>query len=127
MDRENRMNPSELIDKQIADLTGWRQPVFARLRELIHAADPALTEEWKWDTGVWTRNGMVCSVSAFKNHVKINFFKGAALPDPHGLFNSGLEAKAMRSIDFFEGDAINEPALIELIREAVAHNQAGRK
>jgi hypothetical protein len=121
------MNPSELIDQQIAGLDDWRGQVYARLRQLIRASDPDLTEEWKWSTGVWTKNGMVCSVGAFKDHIKINFFKGALLPDPHGLFNSGLEAKTSRSIDFYEGDPIDEPALQDLIRAAAAYNQASRK
>lgn len=121
------MQPSELIDKQISDLLDWRGQMFARLRELILEADPDLTEEWKWNTAVWTHNGMVCAVSAFKDHVKINFFKGASLPDPHGLFNSGLEAKTSRSIDLYEGDTINEPALKDLIRAAVSYNKTSRK
>jgi hypothetical protein len=121
------MNPSELIDQQIAGLPDWRGQVFARLRRIIQEADPDLTEEWKWNTAAWSANGMACAVSAFKDHVKINFFKGASLPDPQRLFNSGLEAKASRSIDFFEGDVLNEPALKELIRAAVAYNQSGRK
>ena len=121
------MNPSELIDKQIADLPGWRGQMLARLRELIHEADPDLTEEWKWNTAVWTHNGTVCALSAFKDHVKINFFKGASLADPDGLFNSGLDAKNSRSIDLYEGDTIDEPALKNLIRSAAAHNKAGRK
>lgn len=119
------MNPSELIDRQIADLPDWRGQTFARLRQLIHEADPDLAEEWKWNTAAWSSKGMVCAVSAFKDHVKINFFKGASLPDPKGLFNSGLEAKASRSIDFYEGDVIDEPALKELIRAAVAYNHKG--
>jgi hypothetical protein len=118
---------NELIDQRIADLPGWRGQLFARLRQLIHSADPQLTEEWKWNTAVWTNNGMVCAIGAFKDHLKINFFKGAALPDPHGLFNAGLEAKTTRAIDLHEGDTINEPALQDLIRAAVAHNQAARK
>jgi hypothetical protein len=121
------MNPSELIDQQIAGLNDWRGTLYARLRQLIHEADPELAEEWKWGTGVWTKNGMFCSVGAFKDHLKINFFKGASLPDPHGLFNSGLEAKASRSIDFFEGDSVNEAPLKELIGAAVAYNQSSRK
>ena len=121
------MEPSELIDKQIADLPDWRGQMFARLRKLIHEADPELSEDWKWDTAVWTEHGSVCAVAAFKAHVKINFFKGATLPDPHGLFNAGLEAKTSRSIDLYEGDAIDEPALKELIRAAAAYNKAGRK
>ncbi len=77
------MNASELIDKQIADAPGWRGAVTARLRELIHEADADITEEWKWNTGVWSHGGAVCSMAPFKDHVKLNFFKGAALPDPH--------------------------------------------
>jgi hypothetical protein len=119
------MNPSELIDQQIADLPDWRGQLFARLRQLINEANSELVEEWKWNTAAWSSKGMVCAVSAFKDHVKINFFKGASLPDPHGLFNSGLEAKASRSIDFSEGDGIDEPALKELIRAAVAYNLKG--
>jgi len=121
------MNPSELIDQQIADLPGWRGQIFAQLRRLINEADPDLTEEWKWSTATWTHHGTVCAVGVFKDHIKINFFKGASLPDSQGLFNSGLEAKNSRSIDFYEGDAIDEAALQELIRAAVAHNKAGRK
>jgi hypothetical protein len=121
------MEPSELIDRQIANLPGWRGQMFTKLRQLIHQASPDLTEEWKWDTAVWTSKGNVCALGVFKDHIKINFFKGASLPDPHGLFNSGLEAKASRAIDFYEGDAINEPALVNLIREAAAHNHSTRK
>jgi len=121
------MNPSELIDKRIADLPDWRGQLFARLRNLIHDTDPNLNEEWKWDTAVWTYNGMVCSIGAFKDHLKINFFKGASLPDPHSLFNAGLDAKASRSVDLHQGDTIDEPALKELILAAMAHNKTGRK
>jgi hypothetical protein len=117
------MKPSELIDQQIANLPDWRGPMYARLRRLIGEADPDLTEEWKWGTAVWTNHGLVCAVGAFKDHLKINFFKGSSLPDPQGLFNSGLEAKAMRSIDLYQGDTINEPALKDLIRAAIAYNQ----
>lgn len=87
------MQPSELIDKQISDLPDWRGQLMARLRILIYQADPDLTEDWKWNTPVWSSNGTVCAIAAFKDHLKINFFKGASLPDPHALFNSGLEAK----------------------------------
>jgi hypothetical protein len=121
------MNPSERIDKQIADLPDWRGEMYARLRKLIHEADPSLTEEWKWNTATWTSNGLVCALGTFKNHVKINFFKGAALSDPEGLFNSGLDAKTMRSIDLYEGDVIDERALKDLIRAAAAYNKAGGK
>lgn len=118
---------SQQIADYIAGLADWRGKMLARLRQIILKADPDLTEEWKWGTPVWSRKGNVVAVSAFKDHVKINFFKGAALSDPHGLFNAGLDAKAMRSIDLFEGDKINETALKELVREAVALNTAGGK
>src|SRR4030081_321880 len=117
------MNASKLIDKQIADLGDWRGRVFARLRKLINAADPDIIEDWKWNTAVWTHDGMVCAVGGFKDHVKVNFFKGASLEDPQGLFNAGLEAKATRAIDFHEGDKIDETALKNLVRAAVAYNQ----
>ena len=130
------MKKSESIDKQaasqqiadyIAGLADWRGKMLARLRQIILKADPGFTEEWKWGTPVWSHKGNVVAVSAFKDHVKINFFKGAALSDPHGLFNAGLDAKAMRAIDFFEGDKINEAPLKELVREAVALNISGGK
>jgi hypothetical protein len=118
------MSASKQIDKQIAGLTGWRGRTMAHLRKVINDADPALKEEFKWNTAVWSANGNVCALGAFKDHIKINFFKGASLPDPHHLFNSGLEAKASRAIDFTERDKITEPALKALIRAAVAYNLA---
>ena len=121
------MNASERIDKQIAELTDWRGPMFVQLRDLIHEADPDLTEEWKWNTAVWSHHGLVCALGVFKKAVKMNFFQGATLEDPHKLFNAGLDAKTMRSIDFHEGDKVDENALKELIRAAVAHNLEGKK
>ncbi|MGH7456243.1 MAG: DUF1801 domain-containing protein [bacterium] len=121
------MNPSKLIDKQIKDLADWRGQTLARLRKLIHEVDPDITEEWKWGTAVWSHNGMVCAGGAFKDHLKINFFQGAALADPHKLFNAGLEAKKTRAIDFHESDKIDEPAVKDLIRAAIAHNAKGKK
>ena len=121
------MTPSKLIDQQIAELTDWRGKTIAKLRKILHAADPGITEGWKWDTAVWSHNGLVLAVAAFKGNVKMNFFQGASLPDPHKLFNAGLEAKKTRAIDFHESDKINEPALKDLIRAAVAHNRAGHK
>jgi len=97
------------------------------LRKLILEAAPGFTEEWKWGTPVWSLKGNVAAVGAFKDHLKINFFKGASLPDPHGLFNAGLDSKATRAIDLQEGDKINEAALKELVRAAVALNAAGGK
>ncbi len=116
------MNPSERIDKQIAEFADWRGQMFAQLRKLVLEAAPNITEEWKWDTAVWSQQGLVCAVGTFKEKIKLNFFQGAFLEDPHKLFNAGLDAKKTRSIDFREGDAVDEPALKELIRAAVAHN-----
>jgi hypothetical protein len=116
------MNPSERIDKQIAELADWRGQMVARLRKLILEADPDITEEWKWDTAVWSHKGLVCAVGAFKETVKMNFFQGAFLEDQHKLFNAGLDAKKTRAIDFHEGDTVDESALKDLIRTAVAHN-----
>lgn len=120
-------NPSQRITQQIAELGGWRGSLLARLRKAILAADPGLSEEWKWGTAVWTRQGLVCSAGAFQDHVKVNFFKGASLKDPKRLFNAGLEAKATRAIDFHEGDKIDEAALKALVRAAVAHNLSAGK
>jgi len=119
--------PSQLITNQIAELADWRGKMLARLRKLILEAAPDLTEEWKWGTAVWSHKGNVVAVGAFKDHLKINFFKGASLDDPKGLFNAGLEAKATRAIDLHEGDKINESALRELIRAAVNYNLSGGK
>ena len=116
------MTSSEQIDQHIAELSDWRGPMITRLRQLILSADPDIKEEWKWSTPVWSHNGLVCSAGAFKEAVKLNFFQGASLEDPHKLFNAGLDAKKTRAIDFHEGDGVNEPALKDLIRAAVAHN-----
>jgi len=118
------VDASEQITNYIKALSDWRGTLLARLRKLILAADPAMVEEWKWETPVWSHNGNVVAAGAFQNHVKLNFFKGASLPDPHGLFNAGLEAKASRAIDLGAGDGINEAALTELVRAAVALNSA---
>jgi hypothetical protein len=126
-DSNDGLTPSQLITNHIAELADWRGKSLARLRKLILAADPAIVEEWKWGTPVWSHQGNVVAVGIFQDHVKINFFKGASLPDPHGLFNAGLEAKATRAIDLYEGDKINEPALKELIRAAAALNTSGGK
>ena len=119
--------PSQNITQHIAELGDWRGTLLARLRQLVLEADPAMVEEWKWGTPVWSHNGNVVAAGAFKDHVKINFFKGASLQDPHNLFNAGMEAKATRAIDIHEGDTINEPALQELIRAAVAANASKQK
>jgi hypothetical protein len=116
------MTASDQITKHINDLRDWRGTLITQLRKLIHDAAPAATEDWKWNTPVWSQNGNLVAVGAFRDHVKINFFKGASLDDPHGLFNAGLEAKATRAIDIHEKDRLDTAALKELVRAAVALN-----
>ena len=119
--------PSRHIDRRIEELADWRGKMLSRIRRIILKAAPELTEEWKWDTPVWSYKGNVVAAGVFKDHVKLNFFKGASLEDPNGLFNSGLDAKATRAIDITEGDEINETALKELVQTAVAYNASGSK
>ena len=119
--------PSELITQQIEELGDWRGKLLAQLRKLILDAAPEVTEEWKWGTAVWVHQGNVVAAGAFKDHVKLNFFHGASLDDPSGLFNAGFEAKATRAIDFHQGDKINVAALKELVRAAAALNASGGK
>lgn len=121
------LTPSQHIDKQIKELTDWRGKLLARLRKLILETGPEITEDWKWDTAVWVCKGNVVAGGVFKDHVKLNFFKGASLPDPKGLLNADLEAKATRGIDFSEGTDINEAALKEFVLAAVAFNVSGGK
>ena len=123
----DEVTPSQHIDNYIAELSDWRGEMIAKLRKLILEAAPDIREAWKWDTPVWSQKGNVVAIGAFKDHVKLNFFKGASLNDPHGLFNAGLDAKATRAIDLNKGDLINESALKELIRSAVAYNLSGSK
>jgi hypothetical protein len=119
------MNTGELIDDLIAGLADWRGATFAALRQAIREADPAIVEEWKWrGTPVWSDHGIVCLAKAFKDKVKLTFIEGASLPDPHKLFNNELEGNQWRAIDLYKGDAINEGALIALVRAAVEHNRA---
>jgi len=121
------MTPSEQIDDQISKLKDWRGKELARLRDVIHQTDPDIVEDWKWNTAVFTHNGNVCALGAFKDHVKVNFFKGASLQDPNGLFNAGLNAKATRAIDLYKDDKINSKALQSLIRQAIAANDKSQK
>ena len=122
------LTPSQEIDKQIKDLgSDWRGKMLARLRKLILSASSDLTEDWKWGTAVFVSKGNVVAAGIFKDHVKLNFFKGASLKDPRKLFNAGLEAKASRGIDIHESDKIDETALKELIREAVTLNSVKKK
>ena len=117
-------NAAQLITDLIEELGDWRGELLARLRAMILDAVPGITEEWKWSTAVWASNGLVCSAGAFKDHVKLNFFKGASLEDPKHLFNAGLDAKATRAIDFHEGAKIDASALKTLVRAAVALNES---
>jgi hypothetical protein len=117
---------SKLIDERIAELGDWRGELMARLRAIINGADPNLNEEWKWGTAVWTSNGNVVGMGAFKEGVKLNFFKGARLSDPERLFNAGLDAKASRAIDFTKGSRVNEKAVRDLVRAAAAENSGKR-
>src|ERR1043165_503995 len=126
-DSNDNVTASQHIDDYIKELGDWRGRTLARLRKLILEAAPELTEEWKWDIPVWSYKGNVVAGGVFKDHVKLNFFKGASLDDPKRLFNAGLDAKATRAIDFAEDSDIDEAALKELVRTAVAYNASGGK
>jgi hypothetical protein len=120
-------SPSRLIDARIAELGDWRGEALARVRALIRQADPEVVEEWKWrGVPVWSHAGILCTGETYKAVVKLTFAKGAALPDPKGLFNSSLDGNTRRAIDIREGEAIDEAALTALIRAAVELNTAGR-
>jgi len=112
-----------LIDARIAELDDWRGELLGRLRALIHEADPDVVEEWKWrGVPVWSHHGIVCTGETYKEVVKMTFAKGAALEDPHGLFNASLDGNTRRAIDVREGEAIDAEALKALVRAAVALN-----
>ena len=123
---------SASIDAKIKQLGDWRGKTLAKVREIIHQADPEIVEEWKWakatSPGVpmWSHGGIVCTGETYKNVVKMTFAKGAALKDPAGLFNSSLEGNVRRAIDIHEADKIDEAALKDLIRAAVALNLKGK-
>src|SRR6202521_5955171 len=118
---------SAFIDEKIKELGDWRGKTLAKVRGIIHAADPEIVEEWKWmGTPVFSHGGIVCTGETYKNVVKMTFAKGAALQDPSGLFNSSLEGNVRRAIDIHEGEKIDEAALKELIRAAVALNLKGQ-
>ena len=123
---------SRLIDEKIEDLGDWRGKTLAKVREIIREADPEIVEEWKWvkptnpGTPVWSHGGIVCTGETYKNAVKMTFARGAALPDPSRLFNSSLEGNVRRAIDIHEGDKLDEAALKDLIRAAVALNLKGK-
>jgi hypothetical protein len=118
---------SALIDKRIEELGDWRGKMLAKVRALIHAADPEIVEEWKWrGTPTFSHLGIVCTGETYKNAVKMTFAKGAELEDPAGLFNSSLDGNVRRAIDIHEGEKVNEAAFKALIRAAVALNLAGK-
>ena len=119
---------SAAIDAKIKELGDWRGTTLAKVRAIVHEADPEIVEEWKWQkqsspgTPVWSHGGIVCTGETYKNVVKMTFAKGASLKDPSRLFNSSLEGNVRRAIDIHEGDTIDEAALKDLIRAAVALN-----
>ena len=114
---------SELIDARIAELGDWRGETLARIRKIVHQADPNVLEEWKWrGVPIWSHAGILCTGETYKSVVKMTFAKGASLDDPSRLFNASLEGNTRRAIDFHQGAAIDEPGLKALIRAAVARN-----
>jgi hypothetical protein len=123
---------SASIDEKIKELGDWRGKTLAKVREIIHEADPEIVEEWKWvkptnpGTPVWSHGGIVCTGETYKNAVKMTFAKGAALEDPSGLFNSSLDGNVRRAIDIHEGDKVDAAALKDLIRAAVALNRKSK-
>jgi hypothetical protein len=122
------MNPSERIDRLIADLADWRGKTFAGIRKSILEADREIVEEWKWmGSPVWSRDGIIAVANPHKSKVKLTFAYGASLPDPDKLFNAGLEGNARRAIDFFEGDKVNERGLKNLVRAAIDYNRTKSK
>ena len=118
---------SALIDEKIEHLGDWRGKMLAKVRDIIHEADPEIVEEWKWmGTPIWSHSGIVCTGETYKNVVKMTFPKGAALIDPSGLFNSSLDGNVRRAIDIHEGEKVDVTALKDLIRAAVALNLKAR-
>ena len=126
-------NASARIDQKVKELGDWRGKTLARVRGIIHGADTEMVEEWKWakatspGTPVFSHGGIVCTGETYKNVVKLTFAKGASLPDPAGLFNASLEGNVRRAIDIHEGETINEAALKDLVRAAVALNMKGKR
>ena len=132
-DSAEAQSAAALLDRKIKELGDWRGKTLAKVREIVHQADPEIVEEWKWAKAtspgvpVWSHAGIVCTGETYKNVVKMTFAKGATLKDPAGLFNSSLEGNVRRAIDIHEGEKINEAALKGLIRAAVALNVEGKK
>ena len=120
-------SPAEQITRRIAELGDWRGKTLARMRQLIHEADPEVVEEWKWmGTPVWSHAGILCTGESYKDKLKLTFAKGASLPDPAGLFNASLDGNMRRAIDILEGEVVDAPAFQALLRAAIAHNLAGK-
>lgn len=119
--------PAELIDARIASLPAWRGATLARVRALIHEAEPEVVEEWKREVPVWSRGGILCTGEVYRRAVKLTFPKGAALPDPAGLFNASLAGATRRAIDLAEGVVLDEAAFKALVRAAAALNAAMRR
>ena len=117
---------SKLIDQRIRDLHGWRGETLARMRALILAADPEITEEWKWTNPVWSRHGIICTGESYKKAVKLTFARGAWIPDPSRLFNSSLTGNLRRAIDIHEGETVDAAAFKALVKAAVAENMQRR-
>ena len=118
---------SELISERIAELGDWRGVTLARMRQLIHEADPDVVEEWKWmGTPIWSHDGIICTGESYKKVVKLTFAKGASLPDPAGLFNSSLEGNVRRAIDIHEAEEVDAAAFKALVREAIDVNSAAK-
>lgn len=119
-------SPSTLITARIAELGDWRGKVLRRMRKLIREADPAVTEEWKWATPVWSRDGIICTGESYKKAVKLTFARGASLQDPRRLFNASLDGKVRRAIDIHEGEEVDAAAFKALVRRAIALNRSAR-
>jgi hypothetical protein len=123
----NEMPASEQISRKIADLGDWRGETLARLRALIHEADPDVIEEWKWNVPVWSHDGILCTGETYKAAVKLTFAKGAFVEDPTGIFNSSLEGNLRRAVDIRQGEMPDPEAFKALIKAAIATNQAAAK
>jgi hypothetical protein len=126
-DSTESQSASELIDKRVAEIGGWRGKTLSRIRKLIKEADPDVVEEWKWSVPVWSHDGIICTGESYKSVVKLTFLKGASVKDPARLFNSSLDGNARRAIDIHEGEELDASAFKALIRAAVALNAADGK
>jgi hypothetical protein len=126
MKKSGTDSASGLISRRIAELADWRGETLARMRKLIHEADPDVVEEWKWMNPVWSHDGIICTGESYKKAVKLTFARGASLKDPARLFNSSLEGNVRRAIDIHEGEDVDASAFKALVREAVARNRTGR-